>query len=82
MAHSVGEPLPIRVMRELTRDGEGIEFLRWLIAESEALKVEFPADHVRAAYREGKRELGIKLVTLAREAGVVGKLFGEVDNGR
>ena len=70
-----------RVVRELARDGGGLLFLQWLVAESGALKAEFPADHVRAAYREGKRELGVRLVMLAQNAGVTGKLFDEVNQG-
>lgn len=67
----------VRVMRELARDGEGLFFLQWLVAESGALKAEFPADHARAAYFEGKREIGVRLVMLAQSAGVAGKLFEE-----
>ncbi len=64
----------VRVVRELGRDSEGLLFLQWLVAECGALKSEYPADHVRAAYREGKREVGVRIVILAQAAGVAGKL--------
>ena len=71
----------VQVVRELSRGGEGLFFLQWLVGECGALKAEYPSDHVRAAYREGKREMGIRLVMLAQRAGVAGKLFDEVKHG-
>lgn len=64
-----------RVVRDLARDGEGLLFLQWLVAECGALKSEFPVDLARAAYFEGKREIGVRIVMLAQRAGVAGTLF-------
>lgn len=70
----------VRVMRELARDGEGLFFLQWLVAESGRAQGGISRGSCAAAYFEGKREIGVRLVMLAQSAGVAGKLFEEKNN--
>jgi len=63
------------VTRDLIRDSDGLVFLRWLLGECGVFKSEYPESHARAAYFEGKREIGVRLLMLAMRAGAAEHLF-------
>ena len=52
------------VIDGLARSRDGLFFLRWLVAMSGVLETAYPADHASAAYREGRRSLGLHIMTL------------------
>lgn len=65
------------VVRELSASRDGMAFLRFLLEESGVLKARFPEGHAEAAWREGRRAIGLHLMTMARHAGVIEKLFAQ-----
>ena len=56
---------------------DGVYFLRWLIGESGALAVRYPADYRDAAFREGKRVIGAAVFAKVVACGGAGKFFEE-----
>ena len=69
------------VVRRLGETGDGIAFLRFLLEESGLLKAQFPEGHAEAAWREGRRSLGLQVLLMARQAGIIDKLLQEEKDG-
>ena len=65
------------VVLRLAETNDGKEFLRWLITVCGVLRVEYPADHARAAWDAGKREVGLNVVSLAHKSGVLEQIIRE-----
>ena len=65
------------VVRGLSDTRDGMAFLLFLLEESGVLKAQFPEGHAQAAWREGRRAIGLHLMTMARNAGVIEKLFAQ-----
>lgn len=63
---------------------EGIELVRWILAQSGALVCGYKQEMGALQFEEGKRYVGIQLLSLAQEADVnLGLLLGkELKNGR
>ena len=65
------------VVRKLTDTRDGMDFLLFLLEESGVLKTQFPEGHAQAAWREGRRAIGLHLMIMAQNAGVIEKLFAQ-----
>lgn len=56
-------------LASLASTREGLLFLRWLIDQSSILKSQYRDSHAEAAYYEGRRSIGAKLLNMAAQAG-------------
>lgn len=52
----------------LTSTTEGLLFMRWLIDQSGILKSQYRDSHADAAYYEGRRSIGAKILNIAAQA--------------
>ncbi|MGE9985381.1 hypothetical protein [Desulfovibrio sp. SGI.169] len=69
------------VARELAKSPDGQYFLCWLMRISGAFQAKYPHDHAQAAFEEGKRVIGLSVLSLCVEAEETSFLFKEVNNG-
>lgn len=64
-------------IRVLSRHQEGRAFLVWLLRQCSVLQQDFPAESVAAGWNAGRRELGLRILSLCIQEGVAGQLLQE-----
>lgn len=69
------------VARDLAKSSDGQYFLCWLMGITGAFRAKYPQDHAQAAFEEGKRVIGLSVLSLCAEAEETSFLFKEVNNG-
>lgn len=62
-------------LRELVRHEEGLFFLRWLCQMSGIFQAVYPQSHAEAAFREGRRSVGLEVLRLAQEDGIAANIL-------
>lgn len=70
------------VVRDLAKNPDGQYFLCWLMRITGAFQAKYPQDHAQAAFEEGKRVIGLSVLSLCAKAEETSFLFKEeVNNG-
>lgn len=63
------------VVRALSETQDGTDFLRFILDECGVFKAQVPQGQTDAAWREGRRAVGLRVLGFVQDAGVIEKVM-------